>query len=102
MGWRFDGVGEAVTHFRRWGAIWILALLFAGSWAGQLVTMQPVIEQQGYAEFWAATFENWQSEMAQLALQAILIGAFSNALFRAGQTDLNRIESKIDELLKDQ
>jgi hypothetical protein len=27
-----------MTHLRRWGAVYVLVLLFAGSWAGQFVT----------------------------------------------------------------
>lgn len=28
-------------HFRRWGAVYILVVLFAGSWAGHLVAQLP-------------------------------------------------------------
>lgn len=90
-----------MIHFRRWGAVWILLLLFGGSWAGQLITMQPQIEQNGYAEFWAATFENWQSEWLQLVFQAVLLLGAKHWLFQVDAQDLERIEGKIDELLSD-
>ena len=52
-----------MNHLRRWGAVWVLVALFVGSWVGQMVTMVP---ETGWLEFWAATFENWQSEWLQL------------------------------------
>jgi hypothetical protein len=87
-------------HLRRWGAVYILAVLFAGSWIGQAVAMQPAIAEQGWSEFWAATFENWQSEYLQLVVQAVLLLGLKHALFRADAEDLERIEAKLDRLLQ--
>jgi hypothetical protein len=91
-----------MKHFRRWGAVYLLVLLFLGSWGGQLLTMQPMIEQEGYAEFWAATFENWQSEWLQLVFQAVLLLAAKHWLFQADAEDIERIEGKLDRLLGEQ
>jgi hypothetical protein len=89
-----------VQHFRRWGAVYILALLFAGSWAGQLIAMQPRIDQEGWSEFWAATFENWQSEWLQLVFQAVLLLGAKHVMFKADARDLERIEAKLDRVLE--
>jgi hypothetical protein len=83
---------------RRWGAVYILAILFAGSWIGQLVAMQPEIEKEGWTKFWASTFENWQSEWFQLVFQAILLLGAKHWLFQADARDLERIEGKIDRV----
>ncbi|WP_086559882.1 hypothetical protein [Streptomyces africanus] len=88
-----------MQHLRRWGAVYILVLLFAGSWAGQLVAMQPKIDQEGWSEFWSATFENWQSEWLQLVFQAILLLGAKHIMFKADARDLERIESKLDRAL---
>jgi hypothetical protein len=105
---------EEVTvraHLHRWGAVWILATLFVGSIAGQWFAQlaeystdqaehgQP-FEWSGYlASFLAEVFSNWQSEWLQLATQALLISAFSHAVFRKGDEDADRLEAKVDELL---
>jgi hypothetical protein len=88
-----------MNHLRNWGAVYILAVLFAGSWAGQAIAMQPAIAEQGWSEFWAATFENWQSEWLQLVFQAVLLLGAKHWLFRADARDLERIEGKLDQLL---
>lgn len=89
-----------MRHLRRWGAVYILAVLFVGSWAGQLVAMQPTIQQEGWSEFWSATTENWQSEFLQLLVQAVLIVALADRVFRRGAEDSRRIERKLDRLLE--
>ena len=99
------------AHLHRWGALYILAALFvaslAGQWFAQLAAYtaaqaahgQP-FEWSGYvAAFLAEMLSNWQSEWAQLAVQALLISAFSRFLFRKGDEDAERLEAKVDELL---
>lgn len=88
-----------MKHARRWGAVYILAVMFIGSWIGQLVTMQPEIEKEGWTRFWASTFENWQSEWLQLVFQAILLLGAKHWLFRADARDMERLEAKVDRLL---
>ena len=91
-----------MKHMRRWGAVYILVLLFTGSWAGQAWAMQPVIGKEGWIEFWSATFENWQSEWLQLVFQAILLLGAKHWIFQADARDLERIEQKIDRVLERQ
>lgn len=88
------------SHMGRWGALYLLVLLFAGSWVGQFLAQLPKIEQEGAAEFWAATFENWQSEFLQLAVQAGIVVALAGRVFRVSTQDRERIEAKVDELLR--
>lgn len=87
---------------RRWGAVYILAVLFLGSWAGQVWAMQPVIAKEGWIEFWSATFENWQSEYLQLIIQAVFLLGAKHWLFQVDAEDLERIEGKLDRVLERQ
>jgi hypothetical protein len=107
-----------VRHFNRWGAIYILVAMFAGSWFGQfwfqLEEVRADAKTHGerflwadfWPQFWAATFENWQSEFLQLAFQALLIASvlLGPRLFAADrsaeQSDLDRVEGKVDEVLR--
>lgn len=91
-----------MKHFRRWGAVYILVVLFCGSWLGQALAMMPEIESEGWIRFWASTFENWQSEWLQLIFQAILLLGAKHWLFRVDAEDMERIENKLDKLLKAQ
>lgn len=88
-----------MRHIRRWGAVYILLMLFLGSWLGQLWAMRTTVGFLGWETFWAATFENWQSEFLQLVVQALLLLAARHWLFRADAEDTERMEAKIDLLL---
>ena len=95
-------------HVRRWGAVYLLLILFLGSWAGQFFTQLSEFrsEQQMHGEsvvmsdfamqFLASTFENWQSEWFQLIFQAILLLGAKHWLFQADAEDLERVEKKLD------
>lgn len=87
-------------HLRRWGAAYILLVLFLGSWAGQLVAMLPTIGEQGWSEFWSATLENWQSEFLQLLVQAVMVVGLAGRLFAVSKDDVHRLERKVDALLE--
>jgi hypothetical protein len=99
-----------MSHIRRWGAVYILLLLFAGSWAGQFVTQladftstqqqhgQPFRWNEYLQEFFAGTFENWQSEWLQLIFQAILLLGAKHWLFKVDAEDIERIEAKVDDI----
>ncbi|MBP2193384.1 DUF6766 family protein [Nocardia goodfellowii] len=99
-----------MAHFRRWGAVYLLLLLFAGSWFGQFVmqlndfrsTQQSLGQPFAWTDFWhnflASTFENWQSEWLQLIFQAILLLGAKHWLFRVDAEDLERIEAKVDAI----
>jgi hypothetical protein len=99
-----------MTHLRRWGAVYLLLLLFIGSWLGQFFTQlaeftatqqqhgQPFQWREYLHEFFASTFENWQSEWLQLIFQAILLLGAKHWLFRVDAEDLERIEGKVDDI----
>jgi len=87
------------NHLRRWGAAWILLMLFIASWSMQAVA-QFFWEQEDSGKFWAATFENWQSEWLQLLVQAVVVVGFAEKLFRKSTEQMDRIEHKIDEMRK--
>ena len=97
-----------MKHFRRWGAVYLLLILFAGSWIGQFLFQLTEFrdEQQTHGEaftwmsylpqFLASTFENWQSEWLQLVFQAILLLGAKHWLFQVDAEDMERIERKVD------
>jgi hypothetical protein len=98
-------------HLRNWGAVYILLVLWVGfasvQWftnlieysSDQAVHGQPFEWGQFAAYFFARFAENHASESWQLAVQAILISAFSRVLFRKGDEDQRRLEAKVDALL---
>ena len=99
-----------MKHIRNWGAVYILVLLFAGSWIGQWFTMlstfrseqrthgEPFKWADFWPEFWASTLENWQSEWFQLIFQAILLLGAKHWLFKADAEDMERLERKVDAI----
>lgn len=99
-----------MRHVRRWGAVYLLLLLFIGSWLGQFFTQLSEFrsEQQSHGQpftwseygttFFASTFENWQSEWLQLVFQAILLLGAKHWIFKVDAEDLERIEEKIDAI----
>lgn len=92
---------------RRWGALVILAALWLGSsiahyhWGGQVARHEAEQHGQQYdagehRDTWLAeTFENYQSEWAQLLLQSLIIVAFANALFAKSKEDEKRLEAMV-------
>jgi hypothetical protein len=97
-----------MKHFRRWGAVYVLVCLFLGSWLGQFLTQlsevksdlqthgEPFLWSDFLTQFFASTFENWQSEWLQLVFQAILLLGAKHWLFQADAEDLERVERKLD------
>jgi hypothetical protein len=73
-----------------------LVAFFVASFVGQAIAMLP---QDGWRQFWAATFENWQSEWLQLVAEAVLLLGLGHLIFRADKEQSDRIEAKLDELL---
>lgn len=101
------------TFWRNWGAVFILAAFFLVSWAGQFGN-QLIVEQQEaqqhnqtfsmqefWPQFWASTFENWQSEWLQLATQALLISGFAAVIFRKQDEEHYKTQIMIEQLRKD-
>jgi hypothetical protein len=98
------------SHIRRWGAVYLLALLFLGSWLGQFFTQLTEFRSQqeehgqtfAWADYWptffASTFENWQSEWLQLVFQGILLLGAKHIIFRVDAEDMERLEAKVDKI----
>jgi hypothetical protein len=94
--------------FRRWGGVVIITVLFLGSWVGQFFTQILAMQNEAmthgevlrWSDFWpqffASTFENWQSEFLQLAVQAIFFLALADKFFRADQ---NATKEDIDRVI---
>jgi heme A synthase len=99
-----------VRHLRRWGAVYVLLVLFLGSWVGhffaELAEFTADQEQHGQEFAWsdylpvftASTLENWQSEWLQLVFQAILLLGAKHLIFKVDAEDQERLEQKIDEI----
>lgn len=99
------------AHLHRWGAVYILVALwifFASvQWFTNLAEYSsdqaahglPFQRGEFFAYFFARFAENHSSESWQLAVQAVLISAYSRFLFRKGDEDAERLEAKVDELL---
>jgi DNA-binding Lrp family transcriptional regulator len=99
-----------VRHLRRWGAVYVLLVLFLGSWVGQffaeLAEFTGDQEQHGeefaWSGYWpvfmASTLENWQSEWLQLVFQAILLLGAKHLIFKVDAEDMERLEQKVDEI----
>jgi hypothetical protein len=99
-----------MEHLRRWGAVYVLLALFAGSWLGQFVTMltefrnvqqthgEPFLWSDFWPQFFSSTFENWRSEWLQLIFQAILLLGAKHWLFQVDAEDMERLEKKVDQI----
>ena len=97
-----------MSHIRRWGAVYVLLLLFVGSWLGQFFTQLADFRNEqaahgqefAWSQFWPAflssTFENWQSEWLQLIFQAILLLGAKHWIFQVDAEDMERLEKKVD------
>jgi len=98
------------SHLHRWGAAYLLAVLFLASWAGQfvmtLVEVGNEARQHGGSfhldEFWptflSATFENWQSEWLQLLVQAVVLLGMKHVLFKADAEDMEAVQRDLAQI----
>ncbi len=101
---------KKANFWTNWGAVIILTIFFLGSWAGQFVTQLRVQQNEAlqhgqeftmeeyWPQFWASTFENWQSEWLQLGTQALLISGFAAYIFRKQDEEHFKTQRMIDEL----
>ena len=99
-----------MRHFRRWGAVYVLLVLFLGSWLGQFVAQlaefradqsthgEAFLWSDFLTQFLASTLENWQSEWFQLIFQAILLLGAKHWLFQVDAEDMERLENKVDRI----
>jgi hypothetical protein len=98
------------SHWKRWGAAYLLLALFLASWLGQFVTMLVDVgneaRQHGEAfsmsefwpRFWSTTFENWQSEWLQLLVQAVVLLGLKHVLFKADALDMEQVQLDLAEI----
>lgn len=101
------------TFLRNWGAVLILVAFFFASWTGQFVNQMIVQQNEAqehsqtfsmdefWPQFWASTFENWQSEWLQLATQALLISGFAAVIFRKQDEEHYKTQLLIEQLRKE-
>ncbi len=92
----------------------VTLLLFGLSWFGQFYfqAQQFVVDAEAHGQptrmvdywptFWAATFENWQSEFLQLVWQAAGLALFYHWGSSQSREGTDRIEAKLDALLRRQ
>jgi hypothetical protein len=98
------------SHLKRWGAAYLLLLLFAASWLGQFITQLIEVgneaRQHGQAfsmdeflpQFFNSTFENWQSEWLQLLVQAVVLLGMKHVLFKADALDMEQVQLDLTEI----
>ena len=98
------------SHFARWGAAYLLLVLFLASWAGQFAATIAEVgseaSQHGgafeWANFWpvflSATFENWQSEWLQLLVQAVVLLGMKHLIFAADAEDMEVVHHDLREI----
>ena len=98
------------SHFKRWGAAYLLFFLFAASLVGQFVSQmievgneardhgQPFEMSDFWPHFGKAVFENWQSEWLQLFVQAVVLLGMKHVLFKADAHDMEQVQLDLAEI----
>lgn len=84
-------------HLQRWGALYLLGGLFGGSWLGQALTQLGQLSETG-PEFWAATFENWQSEFLQLGVQVGILAGLAHKMLRSSKDEYLDLKTEIEDV----
>jgi hypothetical protein len=98
------------SHFRRWGAAYLLLGFFLASWLGQFIATLIEVGNEArdhgqsfqMSDFWpvflSATFENWQSEWLQLLVQAVVLLGMKHLLFKADALDMEEVQLDLAEI----
>jgi hypothetical protein len=81
------------------GLGWALLALFTGSWLLQFV-FQVLVSDEPAAQFWASTFENWQSEFLQLLTFMVLTSVLIFKGSPESKDSDDELEAKVDEILE--
>jgi hypothetical protein len=81
---------------------WVLQLVFQAEQAGNDAAAHGEVFSwsQFWPQFFAATFENWQSEFLQLMWQAAGLALFYHWGSSQSRESDDRVEAKLDELLR--
>jgi hypothetical protein len=91
-------------HLKKWGVVYASLALFLTAWIAQFFTQMQVVaneaaehqQQFSWGEFWpqyfASTFENWQSEFLQIAWQAFAVSALASFWFRKSKEDTEQMK----------
>lgn len=97
-------------HLRRWGAVYLMLVLFLASWVAHFFTLMIEVGNEARAngqtfqmneflpEFFASTFENWQSEWLQLFFQAIVLLGLKHVMFKADAEDMEQVQLDLTEI----
>src|SRR5215213_7608481 len=92
-------------HLKRWGAAYLLLVLFFASWFGQFVSQLIEVGNEArshgeafsmsefWPQFWQSTFENWQSEWFQLFVQGVVLLGMKHMLFKADAEDMEKLDA---------
>lgn len=98
------------SHLKKWGAAYLLLVLFLASWGGHFVALliqvgnearehgQPFQMSEFWPEFWSSTFENWQSEWLQLLVQAVVLLGMKHVFFKADAQDMEQVQLDLTEI----
>jgi hypothetical protein len=78
------------------GVLWVVSILIFHSSTQDVVAG----EAGATAHFWAGLSANLQAEWAHLLFSTAILVGFGRACFRRGYQDVDRIEGKLDELLR--
>jgi hypothetical protein len=101
---------EEPSHFKKWGALYLLGALFIGSLAAQFITQLIAVGQEAQqhgqefamADFWpqflSSVFENWQSEWLQLLVQGAVLLGMKHVLFKADAMDTEQMQMDLAEI----
>ena len=99
-----------MKHLRRWGAVYIFFAMWMGTGAAHYHYMHEKTkheaEQHGQAfseeefknEWLSDSFENHQSEYAQLFFQSLLVIGFAHVVFKKEVEDVEEIKAQLREL----
>jgi membrane protein implicated in regulation of membrane protease activity len=77
----------------------VLLILFLGSWVGQAIFQVAVLDES-WADFWAATLENWQSEFLSVLTFVVLTAYIVYQGSPESKSSDDELSDKVDEILR--
>lgn len=97
-------------HLKRWGVVYIFLVMWLGSMVVHYNELAAKSQNEAaehsqewshsdfVTEFLSDTFENHQSEYAQLFFQTLLVVGYASVIFKKEKEDTVRQEAKLDAL----